>query len=112
MSVSVGHVETLPAHTGRDLSWLDFDRRVFELASDPRRPPAERLKLFAIVASNLDEFFAVRVARLEAHDDEQQDETAGVHLGATLALGSAGTAYAGAGATSIRPLLAASIMAA
>jgi polyphosphate kinase len=68
VSVSVEQLEPSP-HTGRDLSWLDFDRRVFELASDPRRPPAERLKLFAIVASNLDEFFAVRVARLEAHDD-------------------------------------------
>jgi polyphosphate kinase len=49
----------------RDLSWLDFNRRVLELASDVELPLLERVKLFAIVASNLDEFFAVRMARLE-----------------------------------------------
>ncbi len=49
----------------RDLSWLDFNTRVLELASDDEVPLLERVKLFAIVASNLDEFFAVRIARLE-----------------------------------------------
>jgi polyphosphate kinase len=49
----------------RDLSWLDFNRRVLELASDQQVPLLERVKLFAIVASNLDEFFAVRMSRLE-----------------------------------------------
>jgi polyphosphate kinase len=49
----------------RDLSWLDFNTRVLELASDDGVPLLERVKLFAIVASNLDEFFAVRIARLE-----------------------------------------------
>jgi polyphosphate kinase len=47
----------------RDLSWLDFNRRVLELAADDL-PLLERVKLFAIVASNLDEFFAVRMAAL------------------------------------------------
>jgi polyphosphate kinase len=49
----------------RELSWLDFNRRVLDLASDHDVPLLERVKLFAIVASNLDEFFAVRIARLE-----------------------------------------------
>ncbi len=49
----------------RDLSWLDFNRRVLELASDHEVPLLERVKLFSIVASNLDEFFAVRMSRLE-----------------------------------------------
>jgi polyphosphate kinase len=48
----------------RELSWLDFDRRVLELAADPGLPLLERVNLCAIVSSNLDEFFAVRVARL------------------------------------------------
>jgi polyphosphate kinase len=50
----------------RELSWIDFDRRVLELASDPGLPLLERVKLCAIVSSNLDEFFAVRMAEL--HD--------------------------------------------
>jgi polyphosphate kinase len=50
----------------RELSWIDFDRRVLELAADQGLPPLERVKLCAIVSSNLDEFFAVRIAEL--HD--------------------------------------------
>jgi polyphosphate kinase len=49
----------------RELSWLDFDRRVLELAADERLPLLERVKLCSIVSSNLDEFFAVRIARLQ-----------------------------------------------
>jgi polyphosphate kinase len=48
----------------RDLSWLDFDRRVLELACDHELPLLERVKLCAIVAGNLDEFFSVRMAAL------------------------------------------------
>jgi polyphosphate kinase len=49
----------------RELSWLDFNRRVLQLASDHDLPLLERVKLLAITGSNLDEFFAVRMSRLE-----------------------------------------------
>jgi len=59
-------------YLNRSMSWLAFNRRVLEEAEDESNPLLERVKFLAITASNLDEFFEIRIAGLLQHLEEGQ----------------------------------------
>ncbi len=58
-------LDTPSLYLNRELSWLAFNQRVLDQARDRRHPILERVKFLAIVGTNLDEFFMIRVAVLQ-----------------------------------------------
>jgi polyphosphate kinase len=73
-------------YTNRELSWLEFNDRVLQLAEDESLPLLERLKFLAIFVTNLDEFFMIRVAGVHDQVDARIDARGPDGLSPTEAL--------------------------
>src|SRR5216110_208693 len=67
----------------RELSWLEFNRRVLEEAEDPSQPLIERVKFLTIFSSNLDEFFEIRVAGIKQQIESETSEVGPDGMGPT-----------------------------
>src|SRR6267143_5057291 len=67
----------------RELSWLEFNRRVLEEAQDPTQPLIERVKFLTICSSNLDEFFEIRVAGIKQQVESETSDVGPDGLSAT-----------------------------
>src|SRR6266403_4608277 len=67
----------------RELSWLEFNRRVLEEAEDPTQPLIERVKFLYIFSSNLDEFFEIRVAGIKQQIESETSDVAADGLSPT-----------------------------
>ena len=73
-TVETPELDSSELYWNRELSWLQFNERVLELAEDERIPLLERVKFLAIYAANLDEFYMVRVAGLHDQVDAGIDD--------------------------------------
>ena len=80
-------------YTNREISWIQFDKRVLSEARDKSIPLMERLKFLSITASNLDEFFMIRVASLKdmVNAGYKKKDIAGLTAGKQLELINAAT---------------------
>src|SRR5438045_7907854 len=67
----------------RELSWLQFNRRVLEEAQDATQPLIERVKFLSIFSSNLDEFFEIRVAGIKQQIESETSDVAADGLSPT-----------------------------